>query len=62
MPWIPEPLMAEICQIFTDADHRTRNDFIVNEVVNERDYLSRFLTLAAYPRISGGNKYKGISS
>ncbi len=60
MPWIPIPIIAEICNIFTDADSRTRKDFTKGLVVNERDYVSRFLTLTSYPRITGGGKYNGL--
>jgi len=58
--WVPTPHIEVIKKIFGEADKRTRLDFERGLVVNERDYMSRFLTLVNYPTLTSGHKYHGI--
>ncbi|CAH0265482.1 MULTISPECIES: hypothetical protein [unclassified Pedobacter] len=58
--WVPKRKINRIKAIFESADERTRQDFELGMAANERDYLSRFLTLANYPTQTKGKKCEGL--
>ena len=47
--FFPSSIKTTIADFFYEADERTRLDLSIDKVINERDYLSRWITLLEHP-------------